>query len=1069
MKKILLACAFALLFGLPMIASADISTASQLQIDTALQDLSSATGTKVSSVAEARQLCDQEKYMSSCAEVGKRNDLYSSEEIKRVDVVLNELKGEIASQLQACANTECLVNVADELSRRISLKDKKVAAELSLTTVAIQEKRGIVTAAKEAGVSIDDCESMDPDSASIELLRSCARLSKDSRVKKFLPETVTRVVEEKADSAINLRAALTAGELKCGDGTLDGCGNFCLNSSASQSGVQNEIPEVCRTIAKRFFGADGVKELEKAHQAVKQVQSNFQTKFSLITPDGSELTGRESIKYACDQAFQQKDIALARICGDFAVRNGFVSKQDVERGIRLMEAFEQKGPDINFGECERNPRACEDFIPEEQKADFRSGIQIQQIMSETFGFDPEQCERAGQDEQIGRQCLEGAKRALPRLEALADQSPEARRTVAEIREHVRQGETFENNRVSIEKEFQSQQGGPGGCKSERECRAYCSDSNNGGECISFGAKFKIFSADDVSQRFQEYQVSLQKTADYTRPSEQQFEQRSDPNYQNTGQSQECFTAIQSGNYARARELCRTAVATPYPTYSAAPREKPQCSDGADNDNDGKTDYPADPSCYGPDDFDEFYPPEGAPYPTSSVYPTYSPGSVGWTNKTWRFKNGSTQSSSILSRADNEYTNYISGVYSNCLDKYFAGWKPDAGNDKNWQEFGIPSCTTTASEPTSTSTGGDSSGCFYPNATKDGKSLGWTVWCQSNYYNCHLGTSSGDRVDTVGLSLGPPSNCYGPVFSPYPTYSSGPGTSPNYSPYPSYSPGPGGGQCPSSTAHDMGGYCMLNNDTSRCAEYSNASNESNYTNQICRERSSTGPSYSPYPSCPSGQYWYTPSGGGAGYCKYSGVSPYPTYSSGPYPSYSSGPYPSYSYSPPPSCPSGQYWYTPSYGASGYCRSNSDPYPTYSSGPYPSYSYSPPPSCPSGQWWYYPPDGSTGYCKSSEPYPSYSYSPAPTYSYTPYPEQSYTPATTYTPVPSSEPTPAPTQQPAPSESPVPQTVLIAQIHGCATAGGTWTSSGCYLPRQVGVIRSFTATIMDSFASMFRLFFR
>ena len=35
--------------------------------------------------------------------------------------------------------------------------------------------------------------------------------------------------------------------------------------------------------------------------------------------------------------------------------------------------------------------------------------------------------------------------------------------------------------------------------------------------------------------------------------------------------------------------------------------KPQCSDGIDNDNDGKTDYPADTSCYDGADTDEWYP------------------------------------------------------------------------------------------------------------------------------------------------------------------------------------------------------------------------------------------------------------------------------------------------------------------------------------------------------------------------------------------------------------------------------------------------------------------------------
>ena len=1093
MKKILLVCAFALLFGLPMVASADINTASQSQIDTALQDLSSATGEKVTSVAEARQICDQEKYISSCAEVGKRNDLYSSEEIKKVDVVLDALKGEIASKLQSCADTECLVNVANELSQKIAPKNKKIASELSLTPAAVQEKRAIVTAAKEAGVKIDDCESMDPDSASIDLLRSCARLAKDSRVKKFLPETVSRVTEQKADSAINLRTALTSGELRCGNGTLEGCGNFCLNSGANQSGGQAEIPEVCRTIAKRFFGDEGIKQLEQAHQTVKQVQNNFQTKFVLTTPDGRELVGRESIRSACDQAFQQKDAALARSCGDFAVKNGFANKEDVERGVRLIETIAQKGSDISFVECEQNPQACEDFVPEEQKENFKSGIQMQQIMSEALGFDPRQCERAGQNEQIGRQCLEGAKKALPKLEALANQSPEARRIVEEIRGHVRQGEVFENNKANIEREFQSQQGGPGRCKSEGECRVYCSDATHGAECIAFGAKFQVFRGADITQRFQDYQESYQRTVDQSFPGRGPYPEFQPPrqdgvppgqqtNFNQPGPSPECFTAIQRGEYERARELCRPATPIPPPPLppgqTVAPGICPAypyipCPTGYERETyanqAGCTVFG---QCRSTGNRETF-----TPLPTFTPYPTYSSGpSGGWINKTWKFKNGYTQYSSILNRTDSEYTNYINGVYSNCLDKYFAGWKSAGGDSSNWQEFGIPVCSATAPEPTGTSIGGDSGGCFYPNATKDGKSLGWTVWCQSDYYNCHLGTYSGDKVDTVGLSLGAPSSCYGAASTPYPTYSSSPGGSScsaslinllgdgchnmgnawfngpmdryvlpgttavvncsatsipscsgNSGPYPSYSP-IGGGQCPSSFAHDMGGYCMVNNG-SRCAEYGNSANESSYTEKICQERSSTGPSYSPYPSCPSGQYWYTPSEGGAGYCKYSGVGPYPTYSSGPYPSYSSGPYPSYSYAPPSSCPSGQYWYYPPEGGSGYCKS-SEPYPTYSSGPYPSY--------------------------SSGPYPTYSYSPPP--------QESYSPPPTSQPPPSEPPPPPP-----PSESPAPPAMLISQIHGCIDGGGTWTVQGCYLPRRISAVSAVAASLGEALSNIFGLFFR
>lgn len=44
-------------------------------------------------------------------------------------------------------------------------------------------------------------------------------------------------------------------------------------------------------------------------------------------------------------------------------------------------------------------------------------------------------------------------------------------------------------------------------------------------------------------------------------------------------------------------------------------------------------------------------------------------------------------------------------------------------------------------------------------------------------------------------------------------------------------------CPS-FAHNMGGYCMLNNDSSRCAEYGSASAESGYTASVCKTRSAS---------------------------------------------------------------------------------------------------------------------------------------------------------------------------------------------------------------------------------------
>lgn len=51
-------------------------------------------------------------------------------------------------------------------------------------------------------------------------------------------------------------------------------------------------------------------------------------------------------------------------------------------------------------------------------------------------------------------------------------------------------------------------------------------------------------------------------------------------------------------------------------------------------------------------------------------------------------------------------------------------------------------------------------CFYPNATINGAKAGFTVWCESDYVNCHEGSPSGQSISNTGLQLGAPSQCEG---------------------------------------------------------------------------------------------------------------------------------------------------------------------------------------------------------------------------------------------------------------------------------------------------------------------
>ena len=326
MRKIL-ALAWAIgVFGMAGVALAQTALpdgVTEEQMNAAFKDLSAVYGAPVVRLDQAKAICNEEKYVTDCAQIGKKHDLFSDERTKQVDTLLTEFKGEAVEKLKQCSDAACLVEVATSIARRLNSGNPSVARAVELTPQKVGEKRTIVETAKSIGVDIEACRTMDPDTATVELLRSCARLAKHENVQKYIPQETKNRAEE-ADAAIALKEDLASGRVSCGDNTLEGCGNFCLAPSAEAraKGVA-AIPPVCRQIATKFFGSEGIKELEKAYSSVQTTFNTLSDRAQNVvftTADGKILSDPGSIGRYMEDAGSRGDVESITRGMDFMVK-----------------------------------------------------------------------------------------------------------------------------------------------------------------------------------------------------------------------------------------------------------------------------------------------------------------------------------------------------------------------------------------------------------------------------------------------------------------------------------------------------------------------------------------------------------------------------------------------------------------------------------------------------------------------------------------------------------------------------------------------------------------------------
>lgn len=195
---------------------------------------------------------------------------------------------------------------------------------------------------------------------------------------------------------------------------------------------------------------------------------------------------RDECKIYCDVDAHREE------CLNFAEQNGIMSKEEVEKAKKFIQ---QTGPGGCIGEecrtyCE-NPAHQEEcvtfglehgFITKEDAERFKKFREIEEKGGGPGGCRGEECKTYCDDPAHEDECFEFAKKnGLIKPED--EKHYEAGR---KIRQKIKTGEA------------------PGSCSSEVECRNYCSDIGHVEECVKFGASQTGMSEAEVRLMLQEF-------------------------------------------------------------------------------------------------------------------------------------------------------------------------------------------------------------------------------------------------------------------------------------------------------------------------------------------------------------------------------------------------------------------------------------------------------------------------------------------------------------------------------------------------------------------------------------
>ncbi|MFQ6049495.1 MAG: hypothetical protein ACE5J0_00405 [Candidatus Paceibacterales bacterium] len=189
-----------------------------------------------------------------------------------------------------------------------------------------------------------------------------------------------------------------------------------------------------------------------------------------------------------------EDPAHAEECINFAVEHGFMPPEEAEQAKKMLAMGLTAGPGGCQGreECEAY---CDDIAHMVECVDF----------AEKAGFmTPEEAARARKMAEMGIRGGPGGCQGEEECRAFCDDPANMKECLNfAVRIGEMTSEEAEEARHGME---MMQRGGPGGCKSEEECKAYCEGPAHAEECIRFSVEQGFMSPEEAQEMLERMQM-----------------------------------------------------------------------------------------------------------------------------------------------------------------------------------------------------------------------------------------------------------------------------------------------------------------------------------------------------------------------------------------------------------------------------------------------------------------------------------------------------------------------------------------------------------------------------------